>query len=144
MRFLISHPVYIVTNYFEDIPYAFSENIQPYFNTQPRFVLRKSLMPLGNILHPKSSIPMAVDFLLLLAILAVTFKTKTSESKAWGWLALWMFLSAGINMFINIFGDVFALPRHALVATTTFRLFMWLFVIVFADLSISSRKAAPN
>lgn len=142
MRFLIFHPVYTVTNYFEDIPYAFSENIQPYFNTQPRFVLRKSLIPVGNTLHPKSSIPMAVDFLLLLVILAIVFKTKTSESKVWGWLAMWMFLSAGSNMFINIFGDVFALPRHALIATTTFRLFMWLFVIVLTDLSISSRKAA--
>ncbi len=140
LRFLLFHPAYIIINYFEDIPYAFSENAQPYFNTQPQLILRKALIPVGNILHPENSLPMYLAFLFVLGILTIAHKKSGLENKIWGWLAVCIFLSAGINMFVNIFGDVFALPRHALVATTTFRLFMWVFIIIFVDLVISSRK----
>lgn len=140
LRFLLFNPGYVAINYFEDVPYAFSENAQTYFNTQPQFLLRKALIPAGNILHPENSAPMFVDILLLLGIFAVLLKNNTPENRVWGWMAVWIFLFAGTNMFVNIFGDVFALPRHALLATTAFRLFMWVFIFVFIDLVIFSRE----
>ena len=139
-KYLLFHPGYVITNYFEDAPYAFFENVQTYFNTKPQFLLRKALLPIGDILHPENSIPILVDFLILMGILGLLFLFGIPEDMAWGWLATWMFLFANTNMFVNIFGDVNALPRHALIATTLFRLFMWVFPIVLIDLIITFRK----
>jgi hypothetical protein len=50
-----------------------------------------------------------------------------------------------LNLFISIFGDTYALPRHALMAATMFRLFMWLFVIVEIDLALlPEQKIQPT
>ncbi|MCE9647095.1 MAG: hypothetical protein K8S20_13925 [Chloroflexi bacterium] len=140
IKFLVFHPGYILTNYLQDTPYAFSENTQAYFNTRPPSSLRKSLMSTGNLLHLENPIPMLASCLLLLGILFMAYKDRSTESIVWSWLAGWMFLSACVNMFVNIFGDVLALPRHALVATTLFRLFMWIIPLVLADRFISSPR----
>ncbi|MBK8619660.1 MAG: hypothetical protein IPN96_21755 [Anaerolineales bacterium] len=138
LKFLLTHPGYTVTAYFKDIPYAFSENAQSYFNTQPQYQLRKALIPVGDILHPEHWVAMYADILILLGILAIALKNSSTENKTWAWISTWMFLSASANMFINIFGDVYALPRHALVATMIFRLFMWIFIIVIVDMASDS------
>jgi hypothetical protein len=140
MKFMLFHPGYVVTGYFRDIPLAFSENIQTYFHTGADYSLHKALIPFGDMLHPLASTPFFVDLILLLGILMNLYNKNTPVNKAWAWLGVWMLLFANIIMFISIFGDTWGLARHTLLATTTFRLFMWVFIIVMIDLMISSQK----
>jgi len=47
-----------------------------------------------------------------------------------------MFLFASLNIVVVILGDAYGLTRHALLATSVFRLFMWFFLIVLIDLAL--------
>jgi hypothetical protein len=52
-----------------------------------------------------------------------------------------MFLIAASSMFLNIFGDSWALVRHALSSTTTYRLLMWMLLLILLDFSMQRRQA---
>jgi hypothetical protein len=144
LALLVSHPGYVITHYFKDIPMALSENLQVYFTT-PDLPWRKSFIPFGNLLHLTNSASILMDAILLGGIWMIALKRNPKASQPWAWLATWVFLSAHLNLFISIFGDTYALPRHALMAATMFRLFMWLFVIVEIDLALlPEQKIQPT
>ena len=135
VKFLLTHPGYVLTNYTRDSLAAFASGVQPYF-TAPELPLRQALIPFGQVLHPSDPSPMLMDTLLLAGVWAIALKRRPDSGLAWAWLASWLYLAAHAGMFITVFGDAYALTRHALMATTMFRLFMWMFAIVVIELAL--------
>ena len=135
ISFLSSHPGYVLTGYFQDGLASFSTPMQPYF-TAPEAPLRNALISLGSLLHPTSPVPLLLDTLLLMGIWFTALQRRDRSTFAWTWLASWLYFAAHIILFVNIFGDAYALVRHTLMATTMFRLFTWLFAFVLIELAL--------
>jgi hypothetical protein len=135
IKFLVSHPGYILTSYARDSLAGFQTGIQPYF-TNPQQPERETLIAIGEVVHPSNSSPLLMDTLLLLGVWVVTLRKQPESGLAWACLGSWLFLAAHFNMFVSVFGDAYALPRHALPATMMFRMLMWLLPIVLIDLAL--------
>lgn len=136
LEFLISHPGFTITLLIRDVLGAFPENMQPYFKA-PDLPLRRALIPLGDALHPESSTPLFISMILLAGMWAVALKQKIGAGRPWLWLATWMFLFASMNISVVILGDAAGLTRHALLATSIYRLCMWIFPLILIDLLLS-------
>ena len=141
LKFLIAHPGYITTIYYRDTLKAFADGMQPYFNT-PEAPIRISLIPTGMAFHPDNPSPVFLDLILLAGLWILALKKRLPQAGPWVWLATWVFLFASMNMFVVIFGDSYGLTRHALLATTVFRLFTWVFTITIIDLALLPNKEA--
>ena len=139
MQFLISHPVYTTYKYFRDQNIAFSENIQPHFKA---FELpqRRLLIITGHYLHPKSGATFFIILILLLMLLNQFVFQRNQAALPWLWLTTWAFLVASGTMFVSIFGDSWGLVRHALSSTTTYRLLMWMLLLILVDFSMHREK----
>ncbi len=132
MLFLISHPGYTVANYFEDMVYAFSINMQPYFHAR-NLDLHYPLTVLGDFLHPESPAVYIVIIILFSAVIGFAYSGNQPGAVVFTWILAWCFVTASITLFLSIFAIPFALPRHALSSTVTFRLLMWLLLFIVAD-----------
>lgn len=139
MLFLFSHPGYTFTNYFEDMNYAFQENIQPYFIVRG-LASRSALVMLGNYLHPESPATFLIICVLFIALNGLAWNKKQTNSGVWLWLCSWIFLTAGACLFFSIFGVPLGLHRHALSATASFRLLMWMLMLIMIDHSFARLK----
>jgi hypothetical protein len=143
LTFLIHHPGYVTGLIARDALLAFSESSQPYFNArdQPR---RTGLNRFSEVIHPENPAPLFLDGILLAGVWAVALKRKDAASLSWAWVGTWMMLIASVNLSVVILADAYGLTRHALMATTVFRLFMWLYAFVLIDLSLLPEKeSAP-
>lgn len=135
MQFLMSHPAYTIYKFFRDLGGAFEENIQPYFKANDlRF--RSLLTMIGNYIHPKSGAVFFVTLISLLILWNQFMFQKNQDSLPWIWLMTLAFLSASGTMFFNIFGDSWALARHTLSSTITYRLLMWMLLVILIDFSM--------
>jgi hypothetical protein len=142
IKFLISHPGYVLTTYARDSLAAFQSASQTYF-TIPERPQRGTLIAIGEMLHPSNASPLLMDTLLFLGIWAVTLRKRPESGLPWAALATWLFLAAHLIMFVSVFGDAYALPRHALPATMMFRLLMWLLPIILIDLTLLPVQDKP-
>jgi hypothetical protein len=140
MQFLVAHPVYTTHKFFKDQYAAFGENMQPYFKIS-EWVYRPLLIMVGNYLHPKSGSTFLVDLILLFLLWNQFLFQKNRAALPWIWLMTWTFLIAASSMFFNIFGDSWALVRHTLSSTTTYRLLMWMLLLILLDFSMQRRQA---
>lgn len=139
MQFLVSHPGYTIYKFFRDQHIAFSENKQPYFKANElRF--RPSLIMIGDYMHPTSQTTFVVVLILLLALWSQFIFQKNRAALPWMWLMTWGFLIATSTLFFSIFGDSWGLARHALSSTMTYRLLMWLLLILLVDFSTSREE----
>jgi hypothetical protein len=80
LALLVSHPGYVITHYFKDIPMALSENLQVYFTT-PDLPWRKSFIPFGNLLHLTNSASILMDAILLGGIWMIALKRNPKASQ---------------------------------------------------------------
>jgi hypothetical protein len=135
LEYLVLHPGYVVTVVFRDLLIAFGDTAQPYFNTG-NLPWRNVLAPIGDALHPETPSPFFLDVILLLGMWSMALKRKIPGAIPWAWLATWLFLIASLNITVVILGDSFGLTRHALLATTAYRLIVWVFLIVLIDLAL--------
>lgn len=136
MQFLIAHPAYTTYKFFKDLAGAFEENIQPYFKANElRF--RPLLIMIGDYIHPKSGVTFFVALISLLILWNQFLFQKNQDALPWIWLMTLAFLSATGMIFVNIFGDSWALVRHTLSSTITYRLLMWMLLVILADFSMS-------
>ena len=131
-RFLIAHPGYTFTSFTSNLGGFFSENIQPYFYSEQTTV-RKTLIALNDILHPNTYLVLVLDLLLILGLAFSAFTRKNSDLTAWVWLGAWLIASATIMMVINFFADSIGVTRHTMLAVETFRLMLWVFLIILFD-----------
>ncbi|MBI5953796.1 MAG: hypothetical protein HY865_19240 [Chloroflexi bacterium] len=139
MKFLVDHPVYTARKFLKDQYAAFSDNMQPYFKVN-EWEYRPLLTLIGNYLHPKSGSIFLVDLILLLMLWNQFLFQKNRAALPWIWLMTWTFLIAASSMFFNIFGDSWALVRHTLSSTTTYRLLMWMLLLILVDFSVQREK----
>jgi hypothetical protein len=135
MQFLISHPVYTTHKFFRDQDRTFEENMQPHFKAN-ELGSRSVLILIGNYIHPKSGATFFVTLVLLLTLWSQSLFQKNQEALPWIWLLTWAFLVTTGTMFFSIFGDSWGLVRHAFSSTTTYRLLMWMLIIILADFSM--------
>lgn len=135
IRFMLGHPGYVAQKLTRDFAPAFTEIKQTYFNARNLNPMREYLFGLGDALHPENTTPFLASLIILTGIILLAFR-NISQSRAWAWLGIWLFLSASFTLIPTILGDTWALNRHALYSTTIFRLIPWVFSIVLIDLAI--------
>jgi len=136
LKFLINHPGYALSPLLINMELFFSENVQPYF-IDPRIRFRSWYLAIGNLIHPTSSAVFFIDILLLGFLWLHYFKGQTRLQLAWALLGSWLFLSACATLFIGYHSDSIGVVRHVLGSVLYYRLFMWLFLFVAFDLSLS-------
>lgn len=139
VEFLMHHPGYALLPLFEDMELFFSENVQPYF-IDPNIEFRSYYLSIGNFVHPNSSAVFLIDLLILGFLWMLYFKRKTHSLLAWIWLGSWLFLSAFVTLFISYHSDSIGVIRHVLGSIFYYRLFLWLFLFVAFDQSISQQS----
>lgn len=141
MQFLAAHPAYTTYKFFRDQHASFRENMQPYFKTD-EWTYRPLLIITGNYLHPKSGSVFPITLMLLAILWNQFIFQKNQAALPWMWLMTLAFLIAAGAMFFNVFGDAWALIRHALSSTTTYRLLMWMLLLILLDFSTQREKAS--
>jgi hypothetical protein len=116
-----------------------SDFVQPYFFT-PDVKHRDMLLTLGKMLHPQTSAVYLISLLFLLALLVHASQLRTPALLAWTWLAVWFFAIAAVTLLISYFGDTAGARRHIMPSIEMFRLFFWVFMMPFLDLSLKQFK----
>lgn len=134
-RFMLAHPGYVAAKLWRDFPDSFYEIEQTYFTARDLNPAREILFEIGDALHPEGAASFFGSALPLIGILLLASK-NIEDSRPWAWLGLWLFFSAGLTLVPTILGDTWALNRHALYSTTIYRLTMWLFPIIVADIAL--------
>ena len=109
--------------------------MQPHFKAN-ELESRPVLTLVGNYIHPKSGATFFVTLILLLILWSQFLFQKNERALPWIWLLTWAFLATTGTMFFSIFGDAWGLVRHAFSSTTTYRLLMWMLIIILADFSM--------
>ncbi len=137
--FLISHPGFIATTSWEQLYQFKSSFIQPYFYT-PNVKHRDILLILGEIVHPETIAVYLIDFLLLISLSINALRHRSTSLLAWTWLALWYLAIAAVTLLLSFFGDTWGTRRHIFPSVEMFRLFMWVFLMPFLDLSLEDRN----
>ena len=112
-----------------------SDSVQPYFFA-PEVKNRSTLLIIGEMFHPQTSAVYLLSLLLLLALVVNASQFRTPSLLAWGWLAVWVFAIAAVTLLLSFFGDTWGIRRHIMPSVEMFRLFIWVFMMPFLDLSL--------
>lgn len=139
LKFMLTHPGYPAEKLLRDFPHAFEEIKQTYFKAPDLNPAREYLTIIGSALHPESTTPFLMSAILLTGILLIAVKTP-KDSRPWAWLGLWLFLSATLAIVITILADTWAVNRHSLYSTMSYRLGMWLFAVILMDLALAQNQ----
>jgi hypothetical protein len=139
MQFLIAHPVYTIQKFFRDLELAFTGDLQPYWSDN-RLMARPLLIMIGHYLHPRSGTVFFLVTGLLLSLWNHLLCLKNKDAIPWIWLMTWAFMTATATVFFSIFGDTYGLVRHALSSTITYRVLMWMLLLLTLDFSMVRRE----
>jgi hypothetical protein len=139
MLFLLSHPGYTTQNFLEDMNFAFTENLQPYFRAND-IPSRAGLILLGDYLHPRDGAIFGIIVILLGIVWIPVLFRKDASLLPWAWALTVAFLTASTTMFFSVFGDVIGLHRHTLSSVATYRLLMWMLILVFSDYALRQKE----
>jgi hypothetical protein len=137
--FLISHPGFVTTHLWKYIDLLSSDFVQPYFFA-PEVKHRDTLLTLGEMFHPQTSAIYLISLLLLLTLIVHSIQLRTPALFAWTWLAIWFFTIAAATLLLSFFGDTSGARRHIMPSVEMFRLFFWVFIMPFLDLSLIQFK----
>lgn len=138
--FLISHPGFVVTTLWEYLDHFKFDFAQPYYTSDMKY--RDSFLKAGEFVHPESMAVFLIDFFLLLALCVHAVKYRSAPLTAWAWLATWFLLIAAVTLFLSFFGDIYGTRRHIFPSVEMFRLFIWIFIMPFLDLSLTKAELA--
>ena len=138
--FLITHPRFIVTTMFNQLYYFTFNSTQPYYVTDS-LTVRRASDKIGEFFHPESSSVYLLDALMLMTLVAATIRYHESWLVSWTWLALWLFMCAAITLFTNFFGDTIGAARHVVPPEETFRLSLWIFLVIHMDYLLQQQEA---
>ena len=130
--FLITHPGFVITTMFNQLYYFEFDSTQPYYVTNG-LDIRKASDKIGEFFHPEFSSVYILDTLMLVALLIASFKSRELWLASWTWLAVWLFASASVTLFTNFFGDTIGAARHVIPPAETFRLSLWIFLMIHMD-----------
>ncbi len=132
IKFMLTHPGYVLKKISRDFSHAFIEIKQTYFKAPELNPTRERLMQVGGALHPENTTPFLASLLSLTGM--ILYAWKNPQGRVWAWISLTMFLTATVTLIPTILGDTWAINRHALFSTMLYRLSMWLFAIILMDL----------
>jgi hypothetical protein len=134
--FLISHPGFVSMELWKYIDLLSTDFIQPYFFA-PEVKFRETLLTVGRIFHPQTPAVYLISLFFVFALLAHTAnRSRTPVLVAWTWLAVWFFAISAVTLLISYFGDTAGARRHIMPSVEMFRLFFWVFMMPFLDLSL--------
>jgi hypothetical protein len=153
-QFLASTPAWALSLVYYDLEYVFNENIQPYFREvtrenipehQRKYAERPEwLTPVGNLLHPFSSAPLLIDFLLAAVLVGLAIRYRTQTAMIWAWIGVWLFLGAVVLLVVGYLGEVRSVVRHAMGGIVPLRLALWLLIAMLAEVSLAHDvRSAP-
>lgn len=134
--FLLSHPGFVATTLWEEIGQFSDSFAQPYFFTSD-IKNRDLLLTVGEILHPETAAVYLICLLLVVMTVVHAFQQRTPSAVVWGWLAVWFFGIAAVTLLLSFFGDTAGTRRHIMPSVEMFRLFFWIFLMPFLDLSLA-------
>ena len=139
--FLISHPGFVVTTLWNDMEQLTGEYTQPYFFTN-EVKNREALLVIGEMVNPDSGVVYLFTLILTLTFMVQALTTRNATLSAWAWLAVWVYGAAAATLFISYFGDTAGLRRHIMPSVEMFRLYIWVFLLPFLDLSLDEKRNA--
>ena len=137
--FLLSHPGFVATTLWENLDQLTSDFVQPYFIT-PEVQHRETLLIIGKILHPETPSIYLISAIILLALVVQAIQFREPSLISWAWLAIWFLSIAAVTLFLSFFGDTAGTRRHIMPSVEMIRLFLWVFLIPFLDLSLKQLK----
>jgi len=130
--FLTVHPRFVVSAMFDESDFFQSDFTQPYYISNNEAV-RNILIGIGKFIHLESNTVYLLDALLLISLGIASFKRRDPWIISWTWLAFWIFLCASISLFVDFFGDSGGALRHIFIPVETFRLSIWIFLMIHVD-----------
>ncbi|HXF85001.1 MAG TPA: hypothetical protein VNK49_06380 [Anaerolineales bacterium] len=139
--FLLSHPGFVLTTLWDHLDWFSDDFSQPYFFA-PEVKNRDLLLTIGQIVHPKTVMVYLLTLLLVGALIVHAVQRRTQVLFAWTWVAVWFFGVAAITLFLSLFGDTAGVRRHIMPSVEMFRLFLWVFLMPFLDLSFAEAKSS--
>jgi hypothetical protein len=139
-QFLIRSPVWVIQSLTQDVNGLFGENIQPYYRTR-NFRQPGWLNSLGNILHLRSSLTIAIDLILMGALIFLAFIWRNRRLIAWASLAAWLVLGGLLLLVTGYLGEVRSIVRHAMVGVVPLHLFIWLLLAVLSDVILIKKNS---
>ncbi len=95
---------------------------------------------MGEFFHPESSSVYVLDTLMLITLVIAGIKRTDPWLTSWACLALWIFACASITLLTNFFGDTTGVARHVIPPEETFRLSLWIFLVIHLDYFLQSGK----
>ena len=143
IKFMLKHPGYTITKLARDFPPSFTEIEQTYFRAPTLEPTRTYLITIGDGLHPQNYTPFIISTILTIGLVYTAIK-RNNDIIPWAWLGTLLFTSATITIAASIFGDTWALNRHALFSTTSYRLLSWMFLIVIIDSLAEKTSIKPE
>lgn len=137
--FLVSHPGFVITTLWANIDLLIDDYTQPYFFTD-EVKNRDFLLVVGEMVNPESGSVYVLTLLLTITLFIQAVTQRTHTLSAWAWLALWVYGVAAATLFISYFGDTAGLRRHIMPSVEIIRLFLWVFLLPFLDLSLNEKS----
>ncbi|GAB1471992.1 hypothetical protein MASR2M66_28700 [Chloroflexota bacterium] len=134
--FLLKHPGFVITTLWENLDLLSDDYAQPYFFTD-EVKNRDFLIVIGEMVNPETGVIYLLTVILLTTLFTQTVIRRNPTLTAWAWLAFWAYGVAAATLFISYFGDTAGLRRHIMPSVEMFRLFFWIFLMPFLDLSIT-------
>ncbi|MCQ3938010.1 MAG: hypothetical protein DPW18_13305 [Chloroflexi bacterium] len=138
--FLVSHPGFVVTTLWGNLDQLSGDFSQPYFFT-PEVKNRELLLTIGQLVHPETAAVYLLTLLLAGAFTVHAVQRRTPALSAWAWMAAWFFGIAAVTLLLSFFGDTAGTRRHIMPSAEMFRLFLWVFLMPFLDLSLAKTNS---
>lgn len=140
-KFLLSRPLWSVSEVYNNLDSFFEENRQPFFYGSKEQRPHWAEKP-GNLMLPLSASVILIDFLLLILLAVKSVRTGDASDIRSFWALLILFLGGGLLMSLSYLGEVRSIWRHVLGGVTALRLTLWL--LIAALFSRQEEKAGDN
>ena len=138
-RFLLDHPIWAIRSVWENLDSFFAINLQPYF-FEGVYERPNWMIPIANLLHPLSSIPVLLNGLFVLVIMIYAIKSKSVNAIAWAWILIWFYGISMMLMALGYLGEMRSTIRHVLGGVVPLRLMIWILFALVSDLLLQTAK----
>ncbi|KAA0269268.1 MAG: hypothetical protein EDM79_14385, partial [Chloroflexi bacterium] len=128
----------VVTTLWYNLDMLSDEYTQPYFFTK-EIQNRESLLTLGEMINPQTGAVYLLTFVIVLVYFFQAIKHRAPRLSTWAWLAVCVYGIAAATLFISYFGDTAGIRRHIMPSVEMFRLYLWVFLLPFLDLSLGEK-----
>lgn len=133
--FLLTHPGFVVTTLWENMELLTADFSQPYFITN-EVKNREFLLTVGEMVNPDTGAVYLLTLIIPLVFFFQAAQHRTPHLSGWAWLAICIYGISAATLFISFFGDIAGIRRHIQPSVEMTRLYVWVFLLPFLDLSL--------